>query len=47
MLPKVDPPAMHSFIYSKISKQRTQWEQYKFSCCVIGREVVVYYAPIL
>jgi len=29
-------------VYSRTSEQRTLWEQYKFSCCVLCREVVLF-----
>ena len=29
-------------IYSGTSEQRTRWGQYKFSCCVLCREVVLF-----
>ena len=29
-------------LYSQTSEQRTLWEQYKFSCCVLCREVVLF-----
>ena len=31
-----------TFMYSGTSKQRTRWEQYKFSCFVLCREVVLF-----